>query len=81
MLDEFLCSLRRATETEEQIQKRLRNARTELEQGQSSGLFDHILVNDDLETCYQSLKVTFASSLSIHLQISMRRSFKLLRAY
>ncbi|XP_057506705.1 guanylate kinase 2-like [Actinidia eriantha] len=46
----------RATETEEQIQKRLQNARTELEQGQSPGLFDHILVNDDLETCYQSLK-------------------------
>ncbi|KAL6987121.1 Guanylate kinase 2, variant 2 [Sarracenia purpurea var. burkii] len=46
----------RGTETEEQMQKRLRNARTELEQGQSSSLFDHILVNDDLETCYQSLK-------------------------
>ncbi|CAN4109121.1 unnamed protein product [Withania somnifera] len=47
----------RATETEEQIQKRLRNARAELEQGKSSGLFDHILVNDDLETCYEKLKV------------------------
>ncbi|XP_059301804.1 guanylate kinase 2-like [Lycium ferocissimum] len=46
----------RATETEEQIQKRLRNARVELEQGKSSGLFDHILVNDDLESCYENLK-------------------------
>ncbi|PHT71491.1 Guanylate kinase 1 [Capsicum annuum] len=46
----------RATETEEQIQKRLQNARAELEQGKSSGLFDHILVNDDLETCYEKLK-------------------------
>ncbi|KAH0723652.1 hypothetical protein KY289_006696 [Solanum tuberosum] len=46
----------RATETEEQIQKRLLNARAELEQGKSSGLFDHILVNDDLETCYEKLK-------------------------
>uniref|UniRef100_A0A5B6ZXM2 Guanylate kinase 1 n=1 Tax=Davidia involucrata TaxID=16924 RepID=A0A5B6ZXM2_DAVIN len=46
----------RGTETEEQIQKRLRNARAELEQGQSPGLFDHILVNEDLEACYQSLK-------------------------
>lgn len=46
----------RATETEEQIQKRLRNARAELEQGKSSGLFDHILVNDDLESCYENLK-------------------------
>ncbi|XP_059295798.1 guanylate kinase 2-like isoform X1 [Lycium ferocissimum] len=46
----------RATETEEQIQKRVQNARAELEQGKSSGLFDHILVNDDLETCYEKLK-------------------------
>ncbi|KAG5583558.1 hypothetical protein H5410_054185 [Solanum commersonii] len=48
----------RATETEEQIQNRLLNARAELEQGKSSGLFDHILVNDDLETCYEKLKNT-----------------------
>ncbi|KAJ9695778.1 hypothetical protein PVL29_010983 [Vitis rotundifolia] len=47
----------RGTETEEQIQKRLRNAKAELEQGQSSGLFDHILVNDDLDKCYENLKV------------------------
>ncbi|KAM7500193.1 hypothetical protein LguiA_024607 [Lonicera macranthoides] len=46
----------RGTETEEQIQKRLRNAKAELEQRNSPGLFDHFLVNDDLETCYQSLK-------------------------
>lgn len=49
--------LNRGTETEEQVQKRLRNAKEELKQGQSPGLFDHILVNDDLETCYKSLKV------------------------
>lgn len=46
----------RGTETEEQIQKRLRNAKNELEQGESPGLFDHILVNDDLERCYEDLK-------------------------
>ncbi|CAI9259568.1 unnamed protein product [Lactuca saligna] len=46
----------RGTETEEQIQKRLRNAKSELEQGKSSGLFDHVLVNDDLEACYERLK-------------------------
>lgn len=55
--------LNRATETEEQIQKRLRNARAELEQGKSSGLFDHILVNDDLETCYEKLKVILVKNL------------------
>ena len=47
----------RGTETEEQIQKRLRNARAELDQSNESGLFDHLLVNDDLETCYENLKV------------------------
>lgn len=46
----------RGTEEEEQIQKRLRNAKKELELGRNSMLFDHILVNDNLETCYQSLK-------------------------
>lgn len=56
--------LNRATETEEQIQKRLQNARAELEQGKSSGLFDHILVNDDLETCYEKLKVILVKNSS-----------------
>ncbi|KAM0937657.1 putative guanylate kinase [Dioscorea sansibarensis] len=46
----------RGTESEEQVQKRLRNARAELEQGKFPGLFDHLLVNDDLETCYMDLK-------------------------
>ncbi|KAL8036916.1 hypothetical protein ABFX02_11G007500 [Erythranthe guttata] len=46
----------RGTETEEQIQKRLRNAKAEIEQGNSSGLFDHILVNNNLQTCYENLK-------------------------
>ncbi|XP_041025697.1 guanylate kinase 2-like isoform X2 [Juglans microcarpa x Juglans regia] len=45
----------RGTETEEQVQKRLRNAQAEIEQGQSSGIFDHILYNDNLEECYESL--------------------------
>lgn len=49
----------RGTETEEQILKRLRNAKAEIEQGQSSGIFDHFLFNDNLEECYASLKVTF----------------------
>lgn len=49
--------LYRGTETEEQIQKRLRNARAELDQSNSPGLFDHLLVNDNLEACYENLKV------------------------
>ncbi|XP_059428147.1 guanylate kinase 1-like [Corylus avellana] len=46
----------RATETEEQILKRLQNAQAEIKQGQSSSIFDHILYNDNLEDCYESLK-------------------------
>ncbi|KAJ0982319.1 hypothetical protein J5N97_010574 [Dioscorea zingiberensis] len=46
----------RGTESEEQVQKRLRNASAELEQGKLPGLFDYVLVNDDLETCYGDLK-------------------------
>lgn len=42
---------------EEQIQKRLRNAKTELEKGREPGLFDYMLVNDDFNTCYENLKV------------------------
>ncbi|KAI7758021.1 hypothetical protein M8C21_028261 [Ambrosia artemisiifolia] len=56
----------RGTETEEQIQKRLRNAKAELEQGSSPGLFDHILVNNDLEACYEQLKNILGISKSMN---------------
>lgn len=56
-----------ATEAEEQIQKRLRNARAELDEAKSPGLFDHVLVNDELELCYDNLKVLFP----IHSNIAM----------
>lgn len=46
----------RGTEKEDQIQKRLRNAKEELKLGTTPSLFDYILVNDNLEICYQSLK-------------------------
>lgn len=47
----------RGTETEEQVEKRLRNAMIELKEGKSSGLFDYILINDNLQTCYENIKV------------------------
>uniref|UniRef100_A0A0D6QYP4 Guanylate kinase 1 n=1 Tax=Araucaria cunninghamii TaxID=56994 RepID=A0A0D6QYP4_ARACU len=46
----------RGTEKEEDVQKRLKTAKAELELARDSSLFDHTLVNDDLETCYQRLK-------------------------
>ena len=39
----------RATESEEDIVKRLGNAAKELEYGQTEGNFDKVFVNDDLE--------------------------------
>ncbi|XP_074575074.1 guanylate kinase 1-like [Curcuma longa] len=51
----------RGTESEEQIQKRLRNAKAELDEANSPGLFDHVLVNDELELCYDNLKKLIAS--------------------
>ncbi|KAH7430195.1 hypothetical protein KP509_09G087700 [Ceratopteris richardii] len=46
----------RGTENEEQIQKRLKNAKAELECGRDSSIFNHYLINDDLDECYSELK-------------------------
>ncbi|KAJ8753409.1 hypothetical protein K2173_019808 [Erythroxylum novogranatense] len=46
----------RGTDAEEQVLKRLRNAKTEIQQGEKSDIFDHILYNDKLEDCYKKLK-------------------------
>lgn len=56
------CFKTRGTEKEEQILKRLRNAEAEIEQGKSSQIFDFILYNDNLEECYEKLKVTAAKA-------------------
>ncbi|XP_024982007.1 guanylate kinase 2 isoform X1 [Cynara cardunculus var. scolymus] len=65
----------RGTETEEQIQKRLRNAKAELEQGNSPGLFDHILVNNDLEACYERLKKILGLNGSMDVTPKTRKVF------
>ncbi|GAU95335.1 hypothetical protein RvY_06969 [Ramazzottius varieornatus] len=46
----------RGTETEEAIQKRLATAGTEMEFGNTPGVYDHIIINDDLEVAYKQLK-------------------------
>uniref|UniRef100_A0A7I4AFZ6 Guanylate kinase 1 n=1 Tax=Physcomitrium patens TaxID=3218 RepID=A0A7I4AFZ6_PHYPA len=59
----------RDTETEEQIQKRLRNAKQELERAKDTTLFDHILVNANLDQAYEELKVLLglgSSAASTH---------------
>jgi guanylate kinase len=46
----------RGTEKEEAVLARLAAAKKELEYGAIPGAYDHIIVNDDLETAYNSLK-------------------------
>jgi len=46
----------RATETEETIQKRIFNAKGEMEYMKREGFFDRIFENSDLETTYKEFK-------------------------
>ncbi|EQL04165.1 guanylate kinase [Ophiocordyceps sinensis CO18] len=46
----------RGTETEESIQRRLEQARHELEYSKTPGVHDKIIVNDDLEAAYRELE-------------------------
>ncbi|KAI1371262.1 guanylate kinase [Hypoxylon crocopeplum] len=46
----------RGTENEEDIQKRLHQAKVELEYANTPGVHDAIIVNDDLEKAYQELE-------------------------
>jgi hypothetical protein len=45
------------TYCEEKIQKRLQNAKAELERAKDPTLFDHILINGKLDEAYENLKV------------------------
>lgn len=46
----------RGTESEDQIQKRLAQAKVEMEASTTPGLHDKIIVNDDLDSAYTQLK-------------------------
>ncbi|XP_054459394.1 guanylate kinase 1b [Anoplopoma fimbria] len=46
----------RQTETEESLQKRLEAARIDMELSNEPGVFDVIIINDDLEKAYEELK-------------------------
>ncbi|KAG2233154.1 guanylate kinase [Thamnidium elegans] len=46
----------RGTEKEEAVLARLEASKRELEYGALPGAYDHVIVNDDLETAYNSLK-------------------------
>ncbi|KAM8887626.1 guanylate kinase 1b isoform 1-T1 [Synchiropus picturatus] len=46
----------RQTETEESLQKRLEAARIDMELSNEPGVFDVVIINDDLERAYEELK-------------------------
>lgn len=46
----------RGTEKEESVQKRLKQAKEELEYSNVPGVHDIIIVNDDLDTAYKELE-------------------------
>uniref|UniRef100_A0A3P9JP15 Guanylate kinase n=1 Tax=Oryzias latipes TaxID=8090 RepID=A0A3P9JP15_ORYLA len=54
---EILQRLRdRQTETEDSLQKRLEAARIDMELSKEPGVFDVVIINDDLERAYEELK-------------------------
>uniref|UniRef100_A0A7N9AWQ0 Guanylate kinase 1b n=1 Tax=Mastacembelus armatus TaxID=205130 RepID=A0A7N9AWQ0_9TELE len=46
----------RQTETEESLQKRLEAARIDMELSKEPGVFDIVIINDDIERAYEELK-------------------------
>ncbi|XP_075341519.1 guanylate kinase 1b [Odontesthes bonariensis] len=46
----------RQTETEDSLQKRLEAARIDMELSKEPGVFDVVIINDDLEKAYEELK-------------------------
>jgi guanylate kinase len=51
----------RGTEAEDKIQVRLANATKELEYGRCDGNFDCVLVNDDVNVCFEQMQETIKS--------------------
>ena len=66
----------RGTETEEAIQRRMGNARRELEYGLVPGNFDDVVVNDDLESAFLHLRLILEQWYP-HLNQVLSPSFEL----
>ena len=65
-------AVRRGTEKEEAIEKRLKNARREMERSSDVSLFNHLIVNDDLETTYAKIKVAAPFRVHTRMRVHMR---------
>eukprot|EP00961_Rhodomonas_salina_P029161 393340-Rhodomonas_salina.1 len=65
----------RGTEDEEKITKRLAGAQKEMDAKEEAGLFDHVLVNEDLEGAYAKLKACVEPELQA-MGVSMQPAEK-----
>ncbi|KAK3566292.1 hypothetical protein QTP86_031030 [Hemibagrus guttatus] len=63
----------RQTETEESLQKRLEAARIDMELSKEPGIFDIVIINDDLENAYEKLK---SALIEVILHINRKWSLK-----
>lgn len=55
----------RKTESEESLQRRLQAAKVDMEYSKEPGMFDVIIVNDDLDTAYENLKEALLEEISV----------------
>lgn len=55
---------KRGTETEEQIAVRLENSRKEIESINDPDLYDHIIINNDFDACFEQFKAVASRALS-----------------
>lgn len=55
----------RKTESEESLQRRLRAAEVDMEYSKEPGMFDVIVVNDDLDVAYQELKEALLEEINM----------------
>lgn len=53
----------RNTETEESLAKRLAAARVDMESSKEQGLFDLVIINDNLDTAYQTLEEALSEEM------------------
>ncbi|ELU10045.1 hypothetical protein CAPTEDRAFT_152418 [Capitella teleta] len=54
----------RMTETEDSLKKRMDAAHAELQYAAEEGAYDHVIVNDDLETAYTKLKAILIEDIT-----------------
>ncbi|XP_053185435.1 guanylate kinase [Scomber japonicus] len=61
----------RKTESEESLQKRLHAAKVDMEYSKEPGIFDVIIINEDLEDAYGKLKDTLIEEITKVKKVSM----------